>query len=119
VIGGINTLFGYTIFALFILLGLHYTLATLLSTICGIFFNFKTTGTIVFKNKDNRLIFRFFGIYLIAYLLTIGLLKVFSLFGIGNLIAGAIIVLPVALFSYFLNKKFVFRTLDKKQNPIE
>jgi len=110
VVGGINTVFGYSVFALFILIGLHYALAALLALICGILFNFKTTGTLVFKNRDNRLIFRFFGVYSITYLLTIGLLKVFALYGVGSLVAGAIIVLPMGIVSFSLMRKLVFKT---------
>lgn len=115
VVGGINTVFGYAVFAVLILLQLHYVIAALLATICGILFNFKTTGTIVFTNKDNRLLFRFFGVYLITYLLNIGLLKVFDLYGVSNLIAGAIIVLPVSLLGFLLQKKYVFKSLSDKQ----
>ncbi len=99
-------------FAVFILSHLHYVLAALLGQICGILFNFKTTGTIVFMNKDNRLILRFFGVYLVTYLITIGLLRVFDLYGVSSLVAGAIIVLPVAFLSFSLNKKFVFHSLE-------
>jgi putative flippase GtrA len=115
VVGGLNTVFGYTIYSVFILLHLHYVLAALLGQICGILFNFKTTGTIVFKNKDNRLIFRFFAVYLVTYLITIGLLKIFDNYNIGSLVAGAIIILPIAFLSFFLNKKFVFNKLQKKK----
>ena len=116
VVGGINTLFGYAVSALFILLGLHYVLAALLATICGILFNFNTTGRIVFKNKDNRLLLRFFGVYAITYLINIGLLKLFDMAGVGSLVAGAIIVLPMAVVSFLLMRRFVFKTLmqDKK-----
>jgi len=114
VVGGLNTVFGFSVYSIFILLHLHYVLAALLGQICGIMFNFKTTGTIVFKNKDNRLIFRFFTVYLVTYLITIGLLKLFSIYGVGSLVAGAIIILPIAFLSFLLNKRFVFDTLGKK-----
>ncbi len=114
VVGGLNTVFGFSVYSIFILLHLHYVLAALLGQICGIMFNFKTTGTIVFKNKDNRLIFRFFAVYLVTYLITIGLLKLFSIYGVGSLVAGAIIILPIAFLSFLLNKRFVFDTLGKK-----
>lgn len=112
-VGGINALFGYSVFALFILLGLHYVLAALLATICGILFNFKTTGKLVFKNKDNRLIFRFFGVYLITYFLIVGLLKLFDMAGVAPLVAGAIIVLPMGVVSFLLMKKLVFKTFKQ------
>jgi len=114
IVGGLNTVFGFTIYSVFILLHLHYVLAALLGQICGILFNFQTTGTIVFKNKDNRLIFRFFVVYLVTYLITIGLLKIFDIYDIGSLVAGAIIILPIACLSFLLNKKFVFHKLQKK-----
>jgi putative flippase GtrA len=115
VVGALNTAFGYSVFAVLILLHLHYTIAALLATICGVLFNFKTTGVLVFDNKGNHLIFRFFGVYLITYLLTIGLLKVFNLYDVSNLIGGAIIALPIAFISFSLIKKLVFRTPSKKQ----
>ena len=115
VVGAINTIFGYGAFALFILLGLHYVLAALLGQICGILFNFKTTGTIVFKNKDNRLILRFFGVYLFTYLLSIGSLRVFEIAGIGSLVAAAIMVLPVSFVGFLLQRRFVFKSLGGKQ----
>lgn len=115
VVGGLNTAFGFTVYSIFILLHLHYVVAALLGQICGILFNFKTTGTIVFKNKDNRLIFRFFIVYLVTYLITIGLLKIFHIHNIGSIVAGAIIIIPIALLAFFLNKKFVFNRLQKKK----
>lgn len=118
VVGGVNTAFGYGVFALLIWIGLPKELAAFLSTICGILFNFKTTGTIVFKNRDNRLIFRFFAVYGVTYLLNIGLLDVFENFGIGPYIAGAIIILPVSLLGFFLNKRFVFNSIDKTGKPL-
>jgi putative flippase GtrA len=90
----------------------------LVSQICGILFNFKTTGTIVFRNRNNRLIFRFFGVYLLTYLLNYGLLRLLESFGVGRLVGGAIVVLPLALLAYFLNKKFVFNALDKTTKPV-
>lgn len=114
--GGINTLLSYAVFAVFIVLGLHYASAALIATICGILFNFKTTGTLVFKNRDNRLIFRFFGVYVVTYLLNVGLLRLFDMAGVSSLIAGAVNVLPIAVISFLLMRKFVFGTLDSKQS---
>jgi hypothetical protein len=119
-VGGVNLAFGYAVFAVLILLNRRYricspeaelVLAPLLSHICG-------TGTIVFKNRNNRLIFRFFGVYSITYLLTYGLLKLFVSFEVSRLIAGAIIILPVSLLSFFLSKRFVFNALDKTTDRV-
>ncbi|MDZ8257299.1 GtrA family protein [Nostoc sp. ChiQUE01b] len=108
IVGAINTLFGYLIFTILILLNIRYESAALISTMCGVLFNFKTTGLIVFKNKKNTLIFKFIGVYAIIYLLQIFLLKQFLNHKINIFIAEALILLPLALLSYILNKIFVF-----------
>jgi putative flippase GtrA len=125
-VGGINTAFGYGVFALLILLNrwlkicspeVELVVAPLISQICGILFNFKTTGMIVFRNRDNRLIVRFFGVYLMTYLLNYGLLRLFESWGIGRLLGGAITLLPLALLAYYLNKKLVFNSMCKTTKP--
>lgn len=110
-VGFLNTVFGYSLFALFIFLGLGDIFAPLLSTVCGILFNYKTTGILVFNNSSNALIFKFFLVYLLTYLLTVVLLKFFAFAGLENrYISGALILFPMALISFFLNKNFVFKT---------
>jgi len=113
VVGGINTLFGYLVYSGFILLNIHYALASLISTIIGIIFNFFTTGTIVFRNKNPKLIIRFFSVYGITYLINLGFLKVFSDLKMNMVLAGGILLLPMAVLSYFLNRVLVFRTTKK------
>src|SRR5574344_571040 len=62
-----------------------------------VLFNFKTIGLLVFKNGDNRLLARFFGVYAVVYLCNVLCLKAFELGGIKNLyISGIILVLPLA-----------------------
>ena len=107
-VGGINTLFGYLVYSAFILLGLHFSIASFLSTVMGIVFNFFTTGNIVFRNKNPKLIIRFFGVYGVTYLINLGLLKIFDLMHMNMVLAGGIILLPMAVVSYFLNRTFVF-----------
>ena len=107
-VGLINTFFGYSIFSLLIFLKLDYRFALLIATICGVLFNFKTIGTLVFETKSNRLIVRFFAVYLLTYLLNIGSLQITNSLGINVLVAQATLLLPLAIISYFLNKRFVF-----------
>lgn len=109
-VGGINTLFGYGVFALCIFIGIHYAAAALIATVCGVLFNFKTTGTIVFKNGDNALIFRFLGVYAALYTVNTGFLKIFKHFDVDMYLAGAVMLLPMAILAFLLNRKFVFVT---------
>jgi putative flippase GtrA len=108
VVGGINTLFGYSCFTLLLFLGLHYAIASLFATIFGVLFNFKTTGTLVFRSRNNCLIFRFFASYAVIYLINIASLKVFSFMDISPYIGGLVLILPMAVFGFILNKRFVF-----------
>jgi len=108
-VGGLNTVFGYSAFALFIFWGLYYPFAVIISTILGVLFNFKTTGKLVFNNSKNNLLFKFIGVYGIICFLNIMFLRVFEIFKVNMYFAGAVLVLPMAILSFGLNKKFVFK----------
>ena len=109
-VGILNTIFGYSLFALFIYLGFYYPLAVLLSTILGVLFNFKTIGRLVFDSNDNGLIFRFILVYAITYLLNIFFLWLLKKLGSENMyIDGFALLIPLAAVSFLLNKFFVFR----------
>lgn len=108
-VGVLNTLFGVGLYCLFIYMGVPYRAAVLLSTVLGVLFNFKTIGALVFKNKDNRLIFRFVSVYVITYFINIGLIRVFLCVGINEYYAGILSTPVVALCSYGLQKRLVYR----------
>ena len=110
-VAGINTCFGYSMFALWVFLLKNMYLAVVVSTVINVLFNFNTYGRIVFKSKDHSRVFRFFGVYLISMSLNMLFLKILSEVGVTNpYIAGAILVLPLALLSFTLMKKYVFNT---------
>lgn len=112
-VGILNTAVGYSLFAMFIYLKLHYSLAVLLSTVLGILFNFNTIGRLVFKSRDNTLIFRFFAVYGFTYLFNVAGLKVLSIFKFDMYVAGAALLLPMAVISYIFHKGFVFRDTSR------
>ena len=110
IIGTLNTAFAYGLYALFIFVGCHYALAVFLSTVIGICFSFKTLGAFVFDNPDNRLIFKFFSVYVVCYFVNVGILKLLTGAGMQKLyLAGLISSFLVAMVSFFLNKFVVFR----------
>lgn len=108
VVGGINTLFGYSVFALLIWFGIPYPIAMILSTVAGVLFNFKTTGQLVFSNRNNALLIRFIGVYTILYFLNLFSLKALLAVHLNIYLASALLVLPMALVSFILNKTLVF-----------
>ncbi len=113
IVGGLNTLFSYFLYAAFIWLKFGFFLASTVSTIIGIMFNFKTTGTLVFKNKDNRLIVKFFGVYGVTYCINVSGLWLLTHLGVNEYLAGLVMVLPVAMLSFVLMRTFVFPRKDQ------
>jgi len=109
VVGGLNTVFGYGIFALLIYSGLHYPIALLISTILGVAFNFKSTGVLVFESHDNRLIFRFLAIYCVTYLLNLFGLKMLATGGLSMYYAAAVMLPIMAVIGFVANRKLVFK----------
>lgn len=110
VVGAINTLFSYLVYAILVLLGIHYSIATLLSTILGVIFNFFTTGRIVFRSMDNKRFIMFALVYTFTYFVNVLLLRwLVDGLNMDKLLAGALVTLPVALLSYLLNSLFTFK----------
>lgn len=120
-VAALNTAFGWCVYALLLLLMNYLELdkpfvwASLLGTIISVLFNFKTYGHIVFKNKSNKLIFKFILVYTFNYFLNIGGIALLEILGINNYLAGAITAVPVGLIGYILNKYFVYNTSTIKQ----
>lgn len=107
-VGVLNTLFGYSLYALLIFIGLEVSLAILLGTIVGVLFNFKTTGTLVFGSRDNRKLFRFVGVYTLLYFVNVAGVKTLMAAGLNSYLAGAVLLAPMAILSFLLNRKLVF-----------
>lgn len=108
-VGGLNTAFGYGVFAVLILTGVHYAVAAFASTVLGVLFNFRTTGRLVFGNRDDRLLLRFVLVYAITYVVGVASLRVAKGAGIPVLLAGAVLQLPMSLFTFGLQRAVVFR----------
>lgn len=119
IMGGINTLFYFSLYSLLIYVGLHYAAAVAVATVCGVLFNFQTFGRVVFKDFQTRLLGRFVGVYAVVYTANVAGLKLLEIAGLSDkYIAGAVLVLPVALLGYVLNKTLVFnRSKQQPENP--
>lgn len=114
VVGFINTIFAFSLFTLFSLIGLAYPIAVLLSTCCGVVFNYFSTGKVVFAQCKGRLGY-FLLTYSFTYLLNVGLIALFISFGC-NRYEAYISALPiVTCISFTCFKRFVF--LASPANP--
>ena len=113
-VGILNTAFGYGAFALLMYTGLHYSAAVVLSTIAGNLFNFKTTGVLVFKNKDNSLIFKFIAVYTLVCITGIIILRLAQIAHINLYFAGLVSTGICAVTAFLLNKNWVFKKHHEK-----
>lgn len=116
-VGYLNTLFSYSMYALFIFLELHYSLAALLSTILGVLFNFQTTSYFVFKNNKQNLLFKFILIYVFIYLIYLTGLSLLK--NITNSYLAGIIMLPIIVISGFILQKYFVFTSNKDHQQSE
>lgn len=108
-VGFMNTVFSYVIYAICVTILSRPTLSLAVSYVIGILFNFQTTGRIVFKNKNNTLIFKFFLSYLTTFFINRYFLDMLvSTFHVDKYLSQAILVFPIAIISFMLLKHFVF-----------
>lgn len=118
----LNTAFGLFINYVFLFIFEHllkldhaYVVSNFLATIVSILFNFKTYGILVFKNKNNKLLFRFLIVTSFTYLLNIGGIALMEHLGsLNNYLNLTIMAIPVGLLNYILNKHFVYT--DRAKN---
>ena len=106
--GGFNTLFVYSIFALLIYIGIHYSLAVLIATVLGVIFNFNTIGRIVFKKLSRYIFLKFIFVYFIMYIFNIIGIHCFKLFEVSEYIAGAVLIFPISVATYLILKNYVY-----------
>lgn len=105
--GIINTIFGYTIVAAMIAVGINVYVAQLLGHTAGTAFNYFTYSKYAFRDEQGS-IGRFIASYIINYLFGLAALAASLQFIRSPYIAGAIAVIFVSFVNYFILKKLVF-----------
>lgn len=113
IVGCINTAIYYTFFALFVYLGFHYPIATLLGFGISIFSGFIMHSIFVFNNKQKARIIVFTLVNVAGYFFNV-LIQMFLHMIDGNIyIDGAMAAVITAVFLYILNKYITFRKHEK------
>jgi len=112
-VGGVNTLFGYLVFCVATYLGASASIALIISYICGITFNFYSTGHFVFGQTGKEKIVKFVMVYVLIFALNRLTLELLDQHLNSYYISQAIITPFIALLSFFSLKKIVFS--DDKQ----
>lgn len=110
-VGMLNTLFGYAIFAGLVLAGLAPMPALVLAYLAGVPFNYFTTGRFVFGGapRSRAAFARFVVAYVVIYGFNAVLYRVAEMAVAGPLLAQALCIPAVAVFSFLLFKLHVFR----------
>jgi len=110
-VGLINTLFGYTVYAFFVFFGFPYLTALLISTFAGIIFNYYSFGRLVFNASGSFLVWmKFIITYIIVYGINAFLLSVLTDGGYLNAyFAQGVCLLPSVLISWLLMKFWVYK----------
>lgn len=108
VVGGLNTAFGYSLFAALTYVGVGYPVAIGLATIAGVLFNFQSVGRLVFNGAPRSRFWRFVGMYCVIYLVNLGGVRLLLSLGANVYVANAIMLIPLSLLAFILNRRFVF-----------
>ena len=108
-VGLLNTAFGYGLFALLTWLGLAWPAAIGLATLGGIAFNFQSIGRFVFDGAPWSRMGRFTAVYALLYGLNVGAVALLLKLSINVYLANALVLGPLALAGYLLQRKFVFK----------
>jgi len=109
VTGGVNTAFGYGIYAACIYLGAGYAVAMGVTIVCGVLFSYRTMSALVFGRGTSGSLARYIGSYFVVYLFSVLILKTLDDFGVNAYLAGLLAAVPCAILSFALLKLFVFR----------
>ena len=112
IVGGLNTVVGYGLYALFLSIGINYLLANTLSTILGVIHSYLWNRFYTFRSheKASREIVKFASVYGVSYVIGMMTLALFkSVLNIDPYIAGLLNLVITTLISYVGHNKFSFK----------
>jgi putative flippase GtrA len=108
VVGAVNTVVGYGLYLGGLWIGLPYQAALVAATVLGVIFNFFSTGGLVFANRAPGLIVRFAAGYGVTLAVNLVLLTLLVRSGVSKALAQAILLAPMVIASFLVNKYLVF-----------
>lgn len=101
-IGVVNTVFGYTVFSILVLLGVPPQPALILAFTIGVIWNYWTHARLVFHQRGLRQLPAYGLCYVLIYVLNSLALEAALRAGIGPLIAQAVLAPIAAVLSFFM-----------------
>lgn len=115
-VGCLNTVFGYSIFASLYLVGVPPRIAIVLATFIGVFFNFFSTGRLVFKNNSWKRLPSFCVGYAAALGVNLGMADLLIRSGLHPLLVQAMCLPVFVTVAYIINARFVFASAPSVSN---
>lgn len=106
--GVLNTAFGYAVYVLLVVGGTPLWLAVAGSTVLGVLFNFFSYGRLVFGPAQLGRLPAFIAVYVVLYALNVALAYLLTAWGVGALVAQALLLPFLAALAFLLLRTFVF-----------
>lgn len=109
--GALNTLFAYSIYALAIFIGLHYSVAVFFGGVVPVFTGYHAQRRYVFMCETGNHLPRFLAVFVVVYIVNVLILKILLARGLSGdeYLSGALAMIPSVLLGFALNKYLVFR----------
>jgi putative flippase GtrA len=110
-VGLLNTVVGYAIYGLLILLNMPYLAALLMATISGVIFNYFSIGRLVFKSRGGRIVFvKFIAAYGVVYCINAAALEILIKHFHFNPYIGQALCIPLSVtISWLLMNYWVYK----------
>ena len=109
--GVLNTVFGYSVYAVLLFIKVHYLVALFVATVAGVVFNYISFGRIVFNGHGGWFVFGKFVIaYALIYVVNAVLLRILMAYFLLNPYLGQVICIPISiLLSWLLMNYWVYK----------
>ena len=107
-VGGMNTAFSFSVYSLFVLFGIHYSVSNFLALVFGIIFSYITNGKFVFRHLSRGAIVRYVIIWGLPYMLQLAIISLVMSLGGGVILGGGVALIITVPASFVLQKYFVF-----------
>ena len=107
-VGGMNTAVSYGVYALGLRLGLPFPAASAVALTFGICFSFMTQGKLVFGAPLGGRFPRFVAVWMVIYLVNVGLIWMLTLAGLSAYLSGFLAIPVTAVLSFVLQRQLVF-----------
>jgi putative flippase GtrA len=110
-VGVLNTIVGYTIYAILIFLNIPYLTALFIATVMGVIFNYFSVGRLVFSFRSGRVTFvKFIVAYALVYAgNALGLKTMIEHLHVSPFVGQALCVPPSVILSWLLMNYWVYK----------